>query len=262
VVVAKHDSSGLERPKHLGARPPILDSDALCHELGHYVICRRYRLPATPPYFIPAPLGLGTFGAFIRIRGAIRSKAELFDVGVGGPIAGFVALLPFLAFGLTLSTPVPVETLPEHEAGAYLIVPGRSLLIRLVSDAIHGPLPSGWVLDLHPFALAGWVGLLATSLNLLPLGQLDGGHIVYAVLGRWQRRIALPLFGLLAIIGVLFWKGWLLWALLSLFVGLKHPRVVDEDRPLGRTRQWIALVALGIFILSFMPIPVDLVFTR
>jgi len=234
-----------------------------CHEMGHYLYCLRYRLPATLPYFIPAPLGLGTFGAFIRIRAALRTKAELFDVGVGGPIAGFIALLPFLVYGIAHSTPSAIEILPAAEgAGSDLIVPGRSLLIQLVTYFFHGSLPSGSVMDLHPFALAAWVGLLATSLNLLPLGQLDGGHILYAVLGRWQRRLAWPSFAGLALIGVFFWKGWLIWALISLFVGLRHPPVIDERSPLDGKRKILALCALLIFILSFMPIPVELAFTR
>ncbi|MDX1644570.1 MAG: site-2 protease family protein, partial [Thermoanaerobaculia bacterium] len=152
----------------------------LCHELGHYLTCRRYGISATWPHFIPAPIALGTFGAFIRIRAPIRSKRQLFDVGVAGPIAGFVALLPFLVYGIRHSTPVTVEAVAPMTSNWVLYVPGRSLLLQLVERIAHGEPAANTVLDLHPFALAGWVGILVTSLNLLPLGQLDGGHILYA----------------------------------------------------------------------------------
>jgi hypothetical protein len=220
----------------------------LVHELGHYVVCRRYGLASTLPYFLPLPFALGTLGAFIRIRSPIRSKRDLFDVGVAGPLAGFVALLPFLFIGIARSEPVPLQ-LP---AGMTLLMPGHSLAFELVTRLFHGRLPDGMVLNLHPFALAAWFGLLATALNLIPLGQLDGGHILYALLGRHQRRIALPLWLAFAAAGF-FWPGWILWSLIVVFLGLYHPPVLDEATPLDPRRRWLALAALLILVLSFTP---------
>ena len=220
----------------------------LAHELGHYVACRRYRLPATLPYFIPLPLMLGTLGAFIRIRAPLRNRRELFDVGVAGPIAGFVMLIPFLLYGVALSQPAPLQLRP----GETVLLPGHSLAIDLAARMFHGPMEEGMVLNLHPFALAAWFGLLATSINLIPLGQLDGGHILYAVSRRWQRRLA-PLVWLgLAGAGFL-WPGWWLWCVLSLVFGVFHPRVQSETAPLTPGRKLLAAAALLILILTFMP---------
>ncbi|HET9226379.1 MAG TPA: site-2 protease family protein [Thermoanaerobaculia bacterium] len=220
----------------------------LAHELGHYIACRRYRLPSTLPYFLPLPWMLGTLGAFIRIRAPLRNRKELFDVGVAGPIAGFVMLLPFLFYGVAHSSPAELRLRP----GEILFLPGRSLAVDLVARIFHGPIGDGMVLDLHPFALAAWFGLLATSINLLPLGQLDGGHILYAVSRRWQRRLA-PLAWLgLAAAGRL-WPGWWVWCALSLVFGIFHPRVQNETVPLSRGRTLVAALALAILVLSFMP---------
>jgi membrane-associated protease RseP (regulator of RpoE activity) len=227
----------------------------MCHEMGHYFACRRYRLPATLPYFLPLPLGIGTLGAFIRIRAAIRTKRELFDVGVAGPIAGFVALVPFLVTGVAWSEPVALATLPP-EIGGLLLVPGRSLALEGLTALFHGPVGPDQVLQLHPFAFAGWLGLLATSLNLIPLGQLDGGHILYAALGRTQRRLALPLWLALLAVAVFVWPGWGLWCVITLVMGLQHPPVRDELEPLDPPRRRLAWVALAIFALSFMPVPI------
>lgn len=229
----------------------------LCHELGHYLACRYYRLPATLPYFLPAPIGIGTFGAFIRIRAPIRTKRELFDVGVAGPLAGFVALVPFLLYGVAHSEPVPLEVVEAGEGGsAFLLLPGRSLALTLATRLFHGGLAAGETLHLHPFALAAWFGLLATAINLLPLGQLDGGHILYAVMGRLQRRLALPLWLGLGVAGLL-WPGWLLWCLIAVVMGLSHPPVRDEAEPLDPVRHTLAAIALVILVLSFMPVPVS-----
>ena len=231
----------------------------ICHELGHYLTCRVYRLAATLPYFLPAPFGLGTLGAFIRIRTPIRNKQQLFDVGISGPIAGFAALVPFLLIGVKLSAVATLRQAGPEQASALLLLPGRSLAVTLVTRLFHGPLAADQILDLHPFALAAWVGLLATSLNLLPLGQLDGGHILYAVFGAWQRRLAIPLLVVLAVAGWVFWQGWWVWCAVILFMGIYHPRVVDESAPLDRSRRRLAVVALLLFILCFMPLPIELV---
>lgn len=218
------------------------------HEMGHYLACRHYRLPSTLPYFLPLPAVLGTLGAFIRIRAPIRSKRELFDVGVAGPFAGFLALLPFLLYGVARSEPMPLRL----AADASLLLPGQCLAMELATRLFHGPLADGMVLRLHPFALAAWFGLLATAINLLPLGQLDGGHILYAAAGRWQRRLALPLWVALALAGVL-WGGWVLWCVVIFAMGLYHPSVLDEATPLDNRRRALAIAALLILALSFMP---------
>ncbi|HSK76543.1 MAG TPA: site-2 protease family protein [Thermoanaerobaculia bacterium] len=232
----------------------------LAHELGHYIACRRYRLAATLPYFLPVPFNFGTFGAFIKIKAPIRSKKELFDVGIAGPIAGFVALLPFLFYGIAHSVPAPLRLVPE-ETGPGLWNLGRCLAIQLAAWPFHGWLGSDVVLNLHPFALAAWLGLLATSINLLPLGQLDGGHILYAATGRLQRRLALPIWLLLGLAGFL-WQGWFLWCLIVLVFGLFHPPVADESAPLGPWRRGLAWIALAMLVLSFIPLPLELVFIR
>ncbi len=187
------------------------------------------------------PINFGTFGAFIRIKAPIQSKRQLFDVGVAGPIAGFVALIPFLLYGIAQSRPVPGTT----GTGAMdLLLPGHCLAIQLATRLFHGRLAAGTVLNLHPAAFAAWLGLFATSLNLLPLGQLDGGHILYAATGRLQRRLALPFWLALALLGF-YWPGWLLWCVIVLVIGLRHPPVYDESLPLDRKRQALAWVALA-----------------
>lgn len=227
----------------------------LAHELGHYVACRRYGLPATLPFFLPAPFGIGTLGAFIRIKAPLRNKRELFDVGVAGPFAGFIALLPVLFLGIAWSTPARLSVAAhESDAVAQIWLPGGGLLWHLASRLFHGPLPAGTILNLHPLALAAWLGLFATMLNLLPLGQLDGGHILYAALGKTQRRLAWPLWIALCALG-LVWPGFLVWSAITLLVGVRHPPVVDESAPLGRARQWLALGALLLFVVCFMPVP-------
>ena len=230
----------------------------LSHELGHYLPCRWYRLPTTPPYFLPVPFGLGTLGAFIKILRPIRNRRELLIVGAGGPLAGFVALIPFLLVGIALSEPASYEPASAEAAGAILFVPGQSLAYQLATWMLHGPLPENTVLNLHPFALAAWVGLLATSLNLLPLAQLDGGHILYALAGRLQHKLAWPLWVALALCGTL-WFGWLLWCLIVVVIGLRHPPVEDETLRLEPGHRKIGWLCLLVFLLSFMPIPLDLI---
>jgi membrane-associated protease RseP (regulator of RpoE activity) len=226
----------------------------LAHEMGHYVACRRYGLPCTLPHFLPVPFNFGTFGAFIRIKAPIQSKRQLLDVGVAGPIAGFVALVPFLLYGIASSHPAALAA-PSGEPSALLLLPGRCLAIELATWLFHGRLASGTVLDLHPMALGAWLGLFATALNLLPLGQLDGGHILYAAVGHRQRRLALPLWLGLALMGYL-WPGWLLWCLIVLLIGLHHPPVYDESVPLDLKRRLLAVLALVLLLLSFIPVPI------
>ncbi|HEV7785586.1 MAG TPA: site-2 protease family protein [Thermoanaerobaculia bacterium] len=234
------------------------------HEMGHYVACRLYGLPCTLPYFLPVPLNFGTFGAFIRIKSPIRTKQELFDVGIAGPIAGFVALIPFLLWGIAHSEPARLLLAAPGADDALtpaLYLPGRCLAIVLATWLFHGRLEPGTILNLHPVALAAWLGLLATSINLLPLGQLDGGHVLYAATGRLQRRLALPLWIALGLMGFL-WLGWLVWCVIILVIGLYHPPVWDETTSLDPLRRKLAWIALILLILSFMPAPLAIVPVR
>jgi membrane-associated protease RseP (regulator of RpoE activity) len=227
----------------------------LAHEMGHYVACLRYGLPCTLPYFLPVPINFGTFGAFIKIKAPIRGKRQLFDVGIAGPIAGFVALVPFLLYGIASSHPARLPLAGPADATGIILLPGRCLAIELATWLFHGRLGEGIVLDLHPMALAAWLGLLATAINLLPLGQLDGGHILYAATGRAQRRLAFPLWLALGLLGF-FWPGWLLWCFVVLLIGLHHPTVYDESEPLDPRRRALAWLGLALLVLSFMPVPI------
>jgi len=227
------------------------------HELGHYLTCRRYGVLATYPYFIPGPPFLGTFGAFIRIKSPIRFKHQIFDVGANGPLAGFALALPALVIGLASSKVAPFVETPD------MITFGEPLLFRLLSGLFFGPIPDGSSLILHPVGFAGWVGLLVTALNLIPLGQLDGGHVAYALLGQRARTLSRVMVVFLAGMGVFFHLTWLVLAAVILFfefkskMRLNHPPVFDEDAPLGTRRTVLSVVIALIFILSFIPAPVE-----
>jgi len=223
----------------------------LSHELGHYLTCRRYRLRATLPYFIPAPTLIGTLGAFIKIKSPLARKKELFDVGANGPIVGFLFSVPVLFFGLQLSKLVPA--LPRENS----ILFGEPLLLKIFVRLIFGQVGPSQDLILHPLAVAGWVGLLVTSFNLFPVGQLDGGHILYAVFGEKAEKFSLVILIIMVILGIFFWAGWLLWALLIYVLGWKHPRMIAETEKIDRSRQLLGLLVLVIFILSFIPAPVS-----
>jgi membrane-associated protease RseP (regulator of RpoE activity) len=224
----------------------------LAHEMGHYLMCRRYRIDASPPYFIPFPSLVGTMGAFIRIREPIRNKKQLFDVGVAGPIAGFLVALPLLAWGLAHTRPNLSPVLTE---GTILF--RYPLLVTIFQKAVLGTTFTSVDAVEHPVFIAAWFGLFVTALNLLPLGQLDGGHALYAVFGRHQRTIAIPLLIVLAFMG-LKWPGWWVWVAFTLFTGLRHPPVLDEDSPLDFRRRLVAAAVLLIFVVCFAPIPIEL----
>lgn len=225
------------------------------HEFGHYLACRYYNVDASLPYFLPAPILLtGTLGAFIRIREPIPTKPMLFDIGVAGPIAGFIVAVPALLVGISLS---PVTRLPDDFVGLSL---GEPLLFRLVSSLWWGPVPDGYSLNLHPIGFAAWFGLLATALNLFPIGQLDGGHISYAALGSRSTWVTLGTLGLAVVLT--FWSlSWLVWTVLMvamIFVfGPRHPRTADEGVPLDPVRRLIAVGAVVMFVLCFTPAPIE-----
>jgi membrane-associated protease RseP (regulator of RpoE activity) len=233
----------------------------LGHELGHYLLARRHRMDVSPPYFIPSPRinVIGTFGAFIRLRSPIINRAVLLDVGSAGPVASFVLSIPVLALGLFLSTPVrlPGGGTPTPfvvNFGGEPVFVGGSLLVQALSWLAHGAVD---VVVLHPFAFAGWLGLFVTAVNLFPLSQLDGGHILYALLRRWQPRIGLAFLGGLLVLGQ-WWWGWWFWALLILVLGrgsIRHPAVFDPEYPLDGVRRRVGWFCVAIFLLTFVPVP-------
>lgn len=224
----------------------------LSHELGHFLACRYYRINATLPYFIPFPNLIGTMGAFIKIKSPIKKKHQLFDIGIAGPLTGFIFSLPALVYGLPLSKVVPSIAAKE---GSIML--GEPLLLKLIEGMIFKNIPPNSDIFLHPVAFAGWVGLLVTALNLFPMGQLDGGHVSYAVLGSKSRNLARVFLAILFALGIFFWVGWFLLAFLILFfLGMKHPQIEDETEPLSQRRKIIAYVIVLIFILSFVPDPI------
>ncbi|GAB1724628.1 MAG: site-2 protease family protein [Nitrospira sp. CR1.1] len=215
------------------------------HELGHYVLSRLHGVPTSLPLFVPGlPHFVGTFGAIIRMRAPLTDRRALFDIGVAGPIAGFVVAVIALVIGLRLSTVVPVQ-------GNYGMHLGEPLLLQFASWVVIGPLPPTADVILHPVGFAAWFGLFITSLNLLPIGQLDGGHVAYALLGERQRSVAVALVPILMVFGWLGWKGWFLWVGLAGLMGLAHPPVRNPGRELGAARGLIGWIALLIFAVTF-----------
>lgn len=227
-----------------------LMSILLIHEMGHYVLAWIHRVPATLPFFLPAPPYLvGTFGAFIRMKSSPRTRRALFDVGAAGPWAGFVIALPAAAWGLWLSE---LERIVPGMSGVYF---GDSLIFRLLSFWIVGPIPTGFDVILHPVAMAAWFGLFVTSLNLLPIGQLDGGHVVYSLFGHRHRIVARISLAAILGLGFLGWFGWFFWAVLVVTIGLDHPPTEDRATPLEGKRRVFAWATLGLFFLTIVPVP-------
>jgi membrane-associated protease RseP (regulator of RpoE activity) len=227
-----------------------------CHELGHYFACRYYRINASLPYFIPVPIVLfGTLGAVIRIREPLRTKRILFDVGVAGPLAGFAVLLPALLLGIQWSE--VTRQPPPSPDGLNL---GEPLLFQLVTRLFFGQIPEGYTLNAHPMAFACLFGLLATALNLLPVGQLDGGHLTYANFGRRAKYVTYATLAVAFVLGVTVAESWLYWfgliVILLRITGVEHPPVEDPDEPLGAARIAISIVCIIIFALCFTPWPV------
>jgi membrane-associated protease RseP (regulator of RpoE activity) len=219
----------------------------LAHELGHYLQCLHWRVDATLPYFLPSPTLFGTFGAFIRIKSPILSRRSLFDIGIGGPLAGFVTLVPFLVAGVAFSQPLPAA--PQ---GSFAF---SSPLAVLVLEKIFFPRIHPGQILLHPMAMAAWTGLLATAINLLPVGQLDGGHLIYATFGaRWHKIISTVFVVILAVLGFWYWTWWA-WAVVLFFFGRRHPLVYDHAQ-LPPSRLRLLAAACAIFLLSFSVVPV------
>jgi membrane-associated protease RseP (regulator of RpoE activity) len=281
-LIAGHDPLGLAERVVLGVALPVptrlyaaallpgllfsipLMGVLLGHEMGHYVAARRHNLDASPPYFIPAPFIIsliGTLGAFIRLRSPMLHRRMLMDVGAAGPLAGLVLALPVAAVGIALSRPAALlPGLPGRNLFPFLGVPlqlGDSLLWMALRAVFA---PGAEVLILHPMAVAGWVGLFFTAMNLLPVAQLDGGHIVYALLGaRRQLAVATLFFASLLVQGW-WWPGWWFWAVLILLIGrgrLSHPPVLDPRLPLTRRQRVAGWACVVFFVLAFVPAPVS-----
>ena len=231
-----------------------LMSILLAHEMGHYLACRRYGVPSTLPFFIPAPfLMFGTFGAVIRIRGPIPGRRALFDIAAAGPLAGFAVTVPVLLLGAGSGAPVPEEL----AAGGYFEF-GDSLLTHLLLSRLHGTTR----LMMDPVFFAGWFGLFLTTLNLFPVGQLDGGHVAYAFSRTVHRWLSWATIGLLG--GWILYTTWAtrmpsvysLWFLVLLLMRNRHPRLMLEVGTLGRLRAWVGIALLAIFLRAFLPVPV------
>ncbi|HET7910388.1 MAG TPA: site-2 protease family protein [Nitrospira sp.] len=221
----------------------------LTHEFGHFILSKIHRVPASLPLFIPGPPHfIGTFGAIIRMRGPILNRRALFDIGVAGPLAGFAVAVVALVVGLYLSTVV-------DRTSTFGLQLGEPLLLKLMAWLIIGPLPAQADVLLHPIAFAAWFGLFVTSLNLIPIGQLDGGHVAYALWGHRQRTMAFAVIPMLILLGFVGWPGWFIWAFMAGVWGIAHPPVVDPHVPLGRGRVLVGWFAFAVFVLTFAPIP-------
>lgn len=226
------------------------------HELGHYFTSKKWGVSTSLPYFIPLPpipFVWGTLGAFIKVKSRIVNRKALIDIGAAGPLLGFVPSVAAVFFGMKLSTIV--------ESGAVersSLIFGESLLFSLLSKLALGPEAMQQDILLHPIAVAGWLGLFVTALNLLPLGQLDGGHIAYALFGRKHRYLAGTVFLGLFPLGFYLWPGWFLWILIGAITGWKHPPPVDDISPLDFKRKVFGMITLTIFVLCFIPVPFKL----
>ena len=224
------------------------------HELGHYAMCRRYGLAATLPYFLPSPFVnlIGTFGALIRIKEPIRNKRQLLDVGAAGPLTGFLAAIPFLFYGVTRARPVAVAA-----AGGSVLF-DYPMAVRLAQRLTGTGFYTSAGVHEHPTFMAAWFGLLITTLNLLPVGQLDGGHVLRAAAGKRQPMISLVAV-LLAVASAFRGPTWAIFALVAaLLIGIRHPPVEDDDAPLGFGRALVALACVAVFLLCFSMVPISI----
>jgi membrane-associated protease RseP (regulator of RpoE activity) len=220
----------------------------LVHELGHFFACRFHHIEATLPFFIPAPTLIGTFGAFIKIKSPFPSKKALFDVGLAGPLAGFLVALPIIFIGISHSQIVQKEAL---QGG---IAMGEPLIFKLIAWLVIGSISGQHTLLVHPMAFAGWFGLLATAFNLFPIGQLDGGHILYALIGKKSYYAGIASIIVILLLGIKYWQGWLFWALTITLIGLRHPPIFADEK-IDLKRKILAAIAMLIFLVSFTPAP-------
>lgn len=225
------------------------------HEFGHFIASRRHGVYTTLPMFIPGPPippFIGTFGAVIRIKSPITTKSALVDIGAAGPLSGFAVALFVTAWGLKMST-VLTHT-PPPDTIAY----GTSLIFKLLIYIVFKGNPEN--ISLHPVAVAGWFGFFVTAMNLLPMGQLDGGHIVYALLGKRHRAFSVLIAVVLVSLGFLTgWYGWIIWAGLIYAIGMWHPPIEDQDSPMDWRRRLVTIIAILVFVLTFLPLPIYIV---
>src|SRR4030043_89683 len=223
----------------------------LGHEMGHYLVSRRYGMRATLPFFLPFPFSpFGTLGAVIRMESTTSSRKALFDTGVAGPLTSLRLSIPAIMIGLILSEVIPTPYLKE---GTLRL--GDPILFSFIQRLVMGEIPESYDILLHPIGYAGWVGLFVTALNLLPVGQLDGGHIAYSILGKRSRVIFLIAIAVMAFITVFYNPGWLLLVILFFFFGFRHPTPLDDLTPLDGKRKILGGIAFLAFILSFTPSP-------
>jgi membrane-associated protease RseP (regulator of RpoE activity) len=235
------------------------------HEMGHYLACRFYQVDATLPFFIPGlwlPMGLnfspvpvpfvGTFGAVIRIRARIPHRTALFDIGIAGPLAGFLVCLPVLALGILEAQIVPT---PSAGDPRFFLEFGEPLLLQWAVIALRGAIPEGHTLLIGPLGEAAWFGLFVTALNLIPIGQLDGGHVTYALMRHWAATIS-KVGQWVCLLLVYFGPSWLFWSLLLRVLGRRHPPTLDDEQPLGRGRVAVGILGLLVFVVCFVPDPI------
>ncbi|MCH7678219.1 site-2 protease family protein [candidate division KSB1 bacterium] len=222
----------------------------LAHEMGHYIMCKKYGIRATLPFFIPFINPFGTLGAVIKMESRIPSRKALFDVAVAGPLAGLFLTMPAIYFGIQLS-----EIIESHPAAtSEMIYLGESFLFAKLSNLAIGVLPENQDVVLHPLAYAGWAGLFITALNLLPIGQLDGGHIVYALIGKGHKFVATAALLAFGGIAIFIFHGWILLLIMLIWLGYKHPPTLDET-PVDTKRIIIGLLTILLFLVSFTPEP-------
>ena len=244
--------SPLQQPTSILAGVPFSASLLLilgCHELGHYLTARSYGVQVSLPYFVPLPLPpMGTMGAIIRMRSPIPNRKVLFDIGISGPLLGLVVAIPVLVLGLILSPIKPLSGVVLQE--------GNSLAYLFLKWLLKGPIPAGSDVMLHPMAMAGWLGFFVTALNLLPLSQLDGGHIAYATIGPRFRKVVWVFLGALVVLFLVSrWEGWLVWVVLTVILGLRHPPPLDDLTPLDPSRRRLSMVALILLVTLLPPLP-------
>jgi membrane-associated protease RseP (regulator of RpoE activity) len=225
----------------------------VAHEMGHYLAARYYGVDATLPFFIPFPVPgislVGTLGAFIRIRGPIPHRRALFDIGVAGPLAGFLVCLPVLWLGVREAT---VQPLLADAGGMFF---GEPLAFQWMARLVHGPILDDQTLVMGQLGLAAWFGLFVTALNLMPIGQLDGGHVTYSLL-RERARLVSRIASWVCVALVYFGPNWILWAVLVRVLGRRHPSTLDDGAPVGRGRVWVGLLSLAVFAVCFVPDPI------
>jgi len=227
-----------------------LMSILLAHEMGHYIACRYYRVDATLPFFLPVPVIslVGTLGAFIRIRSRFPNRRALFDIGIAGPLAGFAVCIPVLVLGIREARVLPTPAEPSF------LEFSDPLLIQWTVAWLKGTIPEGHTVFIGPLGLAAWFGLLVTALNLIPIGQLDGGHVTYALLGRRADRLSRVVWWI-SVLLILASPSWVVWAVLVRVLGRSHPPTWDDALPLGLPRVWVALLGFAIFAVCFVPSP-------